>query len=298
MKLFNTISVEISAACNRRCKFCPVSVYQRPEELMSEIVFNVIISELASFDYGGRLEFYIYNEPLKNKSHFEKFARQARAMLPKATLMISTNGDYMKSAEDLEWLYNDIKINQVVLNAYVSKRYPVFIEWKREYERKHGKLIDDVYKSIPKGKKAIKIYDKSDGNNFGDGIFALQNRAGSIPDYLPIPKEPIKRMCVKPFRLLNINWRGEALICCNDYYADVPAGKIPENTLLEIWNGPVFSAYRKKLLAKKRTLPLCRTCDCHSGAYPANVDSSTAACMEDSGIEKIYKERIELRRHK
>ncbi len=299
MKLFNTISVEISAACNRRCKFCPVSVYQRPEELMSEVVFGSILGELAALKYAGRFEFYIYNEPLKNRSHFDRLARQARMMLPRATLMVSTNGDYMKSHEDLEWLYDDIGINQVVLNAYVAKRYPVFLQWKQEYEAKHGELMDVVYLPIPSGRRAIKVYDKSDGDNFGDGIFSLQNRAGSIPEFLPVPTEPIKRMCVKPFRLLNINWRGEAMICCNDYYADVPAGRIPESTLVQIWNGPVFSAYRRRLLKKDRTLPLCRTCDCHSGAYPANVDKDPGSeAMSDESIEAIYNARLAARTEK
>ena len=293
MKLFNTISVEISAACNRRCKFCPVSVFQRTEELMSEVTFSAIISELAALKYRGRFEFYIYNEPLKNSEHFERCARQARATL-KATLMVSTNGDYMKSVDDLEWLYS-LGINQVVLNAYTAKRYPVFLSWQKEYEQKHGKLGDTVYSPIPRGAKAIKVYDKSNGDEFGSGVFALQNRAGSIPDYLPVPKEPLKRMCVKPFRLLNINWRGEAMICCNDYYADVPAGQVPQQSLLEIWNGPVFSAYRRKLLREDRSLPLCRTCDCHSGAYPANVDRSKGAAASDQAIEEIYVSRVAAR---
>jgi GTP 3',8-cyclase len=293
MKLFNTISVEISAACNRRCKFCPVSVFQRTEELMSEVTFSAIISELAALKYRGRFEFYIYNEPLKNREHFERCARQARATL-KATLMVSTNGDYMKSVDDLEWLYS-LGINQVVLNAYTAKRYPVFLSWQKEYEQKHGKLGDTVYSPIPRGAKAIKVYDKSNGDEFGSGVFALQNRAGSIPDYLPVPKEPLKRMCVKPFRLLNINWRGEAMICCNDYYADVPAGQVPQQSLLEIWNGPVFSAYRRKLLREDRSLPLCRTCDCHSGAYPANVDRSQGAAASDQAIEEIYVSRVAAR---
>ena len=293
MKLFNTISVEISAACNRRCKFCPVSVFQRTEELMSEVTFSAIISELAALKYRGRFEFYIYNEPLKNREHFERCARQARATL-KATLMVSTNGDYMKSVDDLEWLYS-LGINQVVLNAYTAKRYPVFLSWQKEYEQKHGKLGDTVYSPIPRGAKAIKVYDKSNGDEFGSGVLALQNRAGSIPDYLPVPKEPLKRMCVKPFRLLNINWRGEAMICCNDYYADVPAGQVPQQSLLEIWNGPVFSAYRRKLLREDRSLPLCRTCDCHSGAYPANVDRSQGAAASDQAIEEIYVSRVAAR---
>jgi hypothetical protein len=175
----------------------------------------------------------------------------------------------------------------------------VFLEWQAEYEGRHGKLSDTVYSPIPQGSKALKVYDKSDGDNFGSGVFSLQNRAGSVPDFLPIPEEPLKRMCVKPFRLLNINWRGEAMICCNDYYADVPAGRVPEQSLLEIWSGPIFSAYRKKLLDEDRSLPLCRTCDCHSGAYPANVDKAEGLSVaSEEQIESIYVARLAARASK
>ena len=294
MRLFNTISIEISAACNRRCTFCPVSVYQRAEELMSEVTYGAILGELAALKYRGRVEFYIYNEPLKNADHFERCARQASSLL-KATLMVSTNGDYMKNVDSLRWLY-DLGINQVVLNAYTAKRYPVFLEWRAQYEQAHGKLSDVVYQKIPRGSRSLKIYDKSDNDTLGSGVFSFQNRAGSVPAFLPAPKSPLKRMCVKPFRLLNINWRGEAMVCCNDYYADVPIGKVPDQSLVEIWNGPVLSAYRRKLLSEDRSLPLCRTCDCHSGAYPANVDRDAGAeIATEELIEEIYAERVSKR---
>lgn len=292
MRLFNTISVEISAACNRSCSFCPVSVKKRKEELMPEIVYQAIIGELSSLKYSGRLEFYIYNEPLKNKAHFEQCARQAAASLPKATLMVSTNGDYLKSSQEVDWLFS-LGVRQVVLNAYTASRYPVFLEWKQELESRHGKLSENVYSAIPAKQKALKVYDKSNSQNFGGGVFALQNRAGSIPDFLPPTKEPVKRMCVKPFRLLNINWRGEALVCCNDYYGDMPVGKVPRDTLVQIWNSPVLAAYRKHLINKDRSLPLCRTCDCHAGAYPGNVDSShSGPVASEKEIENIYLKRI------
>lgn len=295
MRLFNTISVEISAACNRSCKFCPVSVYKRTEELMPEIVFQAIIGELSSLKYSGRFEFYIYNEPLKNKAHFERCVRQAAASLPKATLMVSTNGDYLKSSEEIDWIYS-LGIRQVVLNAYTASRYPVFVEWKKQVESRLGGLSENVYSQLPAKQRALKVYDKSNAENFGDGVFALQNRAGSIPAFLPPTKEPVKRMCVKPFRLLNINWRGEALVCCNDYYADVPAGTVPHQTLLQIWNGPVLSAYRQHLISKDRSLPLCRTCDCHAGAYPANVDSShRGSVASPQEIEETYLKRVSAR---
>lgn len=292
MKLFNTISVEISAACNRSCSFCPVSVARRDEEMMSEVTYSAILGELNALNYSGRLEFYIYNEPLKNKKHFERCAVQAAAMIPRATLMVSSNGDFLKSEKDLEWIYS-LGVQQIVLNAYGAKRLPPYLLWEEKLKAKYKNLTDVVYSSIPKSKIALKVYDKVDPLEFGGGVFALQNRAGNIPDFLAPTCEAVPRMCVKPFRLLNINWRGEAMICCNDYYADVPCGRVPDQSLVEIWEGPILSAYRKKLLNKDRSLPLCRTCDCHSGAYPANVDKKQGKQIAtDQSIEGLYAARV------
>ena len=292
MKLFSTISVEISAACNRSCSFCPVSVFKRTEEMMSSEVFLSILNELSSLNYNGRFGFYIYNEPLKDKKNFEKRVTQAAAMIPRATLVVSTNGDYLKSEDELEWMFK-IGMQQIVLNAYSSKRLPKYLEWEKSLKSKHKNITDNVYSTISKRKLGLKVYDKVDPHEFGDGVFALQNRAGNIPEFMAPTCSAIPRMCVKPFRLLNINWRGEAMVCCNDYYADVPCGKIPDQSLVEIWEGPILSRYRKNLLNKDRSLPLCRSCDCHAGAYPSNVDKTTGKKLATKQeVQELFNSRV------
>lgn len=297
MKLFTTIAVEIGSACNRRCKFCPVSVYKRPDELMDSGTFDAIASELAGLKYKGRVELYIYNEPMKHKKHLEKCVAKLRLSNPGATLMVSTNGDYMKTVGDLLWLY-EIGIQQVVLNAYTARRYPLFKGWQSDLQNRFNNSVsENVYQRISQNQIALKVYDKSDAVEFGTGVHALQNRAGAIPDFLPATSKPVERMCVKPFRLLNINWNGQAMICCNDYYGDVPAGQVPEQTLREIWFGKVFTLYRRRLLNKDRSLPLCRTCDCHAGAYPGNVKKPHKETPEATTqfVEQIYQEALDKR---
>ena len=117
------------------------------------------------------------------------------------------------------------------------------------------------------------MLDKSNTKLFGKGIFRLVNRAGNIPEFLPSLKQPVERMCVKPFRILNINWLGQALVCCQDYYGKVVYATLQKSTLVEIWSHPVLNRYRKELKRKNRSLPLCKNCDCHAGAYPSNVSA-------------------------
>jgi len=291
MRIFNTLSLELSATCNRSCVFCPVSVYKRPEEFIPKHLVTKAANELAELKYKGRVEFYIYNEPLKSRSTLYHALEVFKEVIPQATLMISTNGDYLKGSADLKDLY-DRGLNQVILNAYSPKQHPKFIEWMRELNIDMEK---NAYKPTARNARVGRALDKSVVEEFGKGVHSLQNRAGSIPEFLAVPDEPLKKMCVKPFRLLNINWEGEAMICCNDYYGDVEVGNLESSTLVELWEHPVFIRYRKSLLEKDRSLPLCRDCDCHSGAYPHLVDIKGGPTANKIGIEKRYKQKVEKR---
>lgn len=264
---------------------------------MSPRVFEAIVSNLADLKYKGRVELYIYNEPMKHRKHLERCVTKMRSAIPSATLMVSTNGDYMKTSADLSWLY-EIGIKQVVLNAYTQKRYPLFKKWEDELHAEGTvQWTENVYSKMRKAEYGLKVYDKSNPDAFGGGVFALQNRAGSIPDFIKPTAEPIARSCVKPFRLLNINWNGQAMICCNDYYGDVNAGNVPEETLEQIWFGKVLTLYRRKLMNKDRSLPLCRVCDCHAGAYPSNIGKpeEDAPQADEVELEIAYKKQVESR---
>lgn len=283
MKLFNTVALEISARCNRRCKFCPVAYNTRPDERMSLDLFLMAIDQLRALNYRGRIEFYIYNEPLKDREWALACIEHARRVVPRATLMIATNGDYLKGTDSIMDLY-DAGLNQLLINCYS----------KGLYERRQPWLLGllpgvsrsgRVYSATGPRSKVIWMLDKSDPAVFGEGVFGLINRAGNIPKFKPALAQPLERMCVKPFRMLNINWCGHALVCCNDYHGEMAYGTLRDATLVELWNSPVMQTYRARLWRKQRDQPLCDVCDCHSGAYPANVDHSDKKMMP---VEQLY----------
>lgn len=292
MKLFTTLCLELTAQCNRKCTFCPVAYNSRPDEAMAMETIESACDQLAQLKYRGRVELYIYNEPLKQRQMLYDALAAFKLRCPAVTTMIATNGDYLKGTEDIAQLFGR-GLQAIILNAYTAKQAQRFKEWVAAFP---DASTNDVYKALPRGKHAIRAYDKSGPPaSFGTGIFRLQNRAGNVGTFLAATPSPLKRMCVKPFRLLNINWRGEALICCNDYHGDVLAGRFPEQSLAEIWEGPVLSAYRAKLAKQDRSLPLCRVCDCHSGAYPGNIDKSGGVVASDVAIEEAYAARVDAR---
>jgi len=290
MKLFNTLSLEITSWCNRKCKFCPVAYNTRPKHRMKVDILDDAAVELASIRYRGRVEFYIYNEPCAEFSWLLECVSKFRKMVPNSCLMIATNGDYIQGPKEIESMF-DAGLNQILINCYSKGLYA---RRKKDWLSTISdsiKLNRSVYQRLPPSSKSIEILDKSVVETFGTGIFRLANRAGNISEFIPSLKVPAKRMCVKPFRILNIDCNGNALVCCQDYHADMSYGNLKTETLVDLWNHNVMNTYRRNLLAKDRSMPLCKHCDCTAGAYSYNVPAPDGKVVSKLTLLEMFHKR-------
>jgi hypothetical protein len=281
--MFNTIAIEVTSLCNRQCSWCPVAYNHRPDERMDEVVLHKILLELGDMNYAGRIELYIYNEPTRDMPYLLSTIQEVRRQVPRACIMIATNGDYLRGAAGIDRLFA-AGLNQLLINCYTPKLFERRVKWLEN----RSDIGDEIYSYVSPRRHVVQMLDKSSPETFGVGIFRLVNRAGNVPEFMPATPEPVARMCVKPFRLLNINWKGEALVCCQDYHGHVPIGTVSDQTLMQLWDSPVINAYRQHLLKKDRSLPLCRSCDCHAGAYPSNVPHPTGPVARIEQIEAAY----------
>ena len=306
IRLFSNIAVEISSQCNRSCKFCPNSIFERPDEYMPMEMIERIVAELKSLKYNGRYEHYIYNEPTRDARLLEVIT-YVKKELPRATQMINTNGDYFKSADDI-WALFEAGINQMQINIYSSgdgspsekifnngvrlaqKREAKMQNWVDSLTEKYGLSQElSLYQNIGPSKKVCKVVNKYGVlNTFTDkdaeGPNVWTNRSGLVPQFKEGLQEPISKHCTKPFRFLNINWRGEAFLCCNDFNAETSVGNVNEKTLVELWNSFELNVYRLKLQNKKRDCFLCNKCDFNGGYYPHMIDNVTFGEENDKMI--------------
>src|SRR5690606_16860825 len=88
----------------------------RPDELMPMQLIQKIVDELADLNYDGRFEPYVYNEPFRDPRLLD-IVRLVAARVPKACIMISTNGDYLKSKAQVAAVF-EAGVRQLMINIY------------------------------------------------------------------------------------------------------------------------------------------------------------------------------------
>jgi len=228
----SAVAIEISSLCNRKCKWCPNSKQDREEAYLETELYYKIIADLEGFD--GEICFHLYNEPLLDKRLVE-FIKYAKDKLPQVKPYIATNGDFM--TYKLWGRLKDAGLSYALIT---------------QYDDKVSRRIQNIQRELP------------DDNSFKVQIFSKKsygNRAGAL-EQTRNNELPLSIPCARPFFQLCINYKGQAILCCNDYYGDVIPGDLHNTHWRDIWYGDILKYYRERLSHGDRaSLPLCRSCD-------------------------------------
>jgi len=73
---------------------------------------------------------------------------------------------------------------------------------------------------------------------------------------------PLGMRCRRPEQQLCINYKGEVVLCCNDYLGLVKAGSLWTDSVQTLWRSQLFTHYRTLLRSGERGhLKLCKDCD-------------------------------------
>lgn len=116
------VEIEIFSFCNRKCWFCPNSFIDRNSTniLMQEELYLKILNELKSINYNNMISYSRYNEPTSNRKIFIKRLKQAKTIIPNATLHTNTNGDFL-SRDYLDELY-EAGLKSMNIQSYLNKK--------------------------------------------------------------------------------------------------------------------------------------------------------------------------------
>jgi len=232
---FTFVSIEISTYCNRRCWYCPNAQSDRGsvenKKFLPDAVFYKVIDELASYRFNGFVSPNLYGEPLLDE-RLIPFVRYTREKLPFAAIIIFTNGDFLT----VEYYQRLVKTG--VSNFWITQH------------------SDEVSENV----RGVLEYRNTHGDNGVHLIFeklaVIRNRGGLIENGIPLKPNECRLMMPE----VSIDYRGNVVLCCHDYYGSVVFGNVASEKLLDIWKKPQFRQLRKKMKKGIVELPICKKC--------------------------------------
>ena len=258
--LFHSIQIQTQTICNLNCQFCPNNKIEREHGIMSLEIYEKIINELSHLNYTGEIMLYLQNEPLLDK-RMNKLIKYAHEKCPKAIIGLFSNGTNLTN-EMLGNLF-DSGLTFLRINDYSMVQ-------ANKYNRKEGydiKLKVQNFECFASNQKKIKIYC------YFPDISKMSNRSG-LMEGVGIPT-PLNLFCNRPFEQMYINFKGEALFCCNDWMFDEIMGDLSKNTLFEIWTNDKYNFLRAELFRNTRK-GICRDCDYTSFLFPKIIIAKLA----------------------
>lgn len=235
------ISIETINRCNSTCEFCPASrnTDTRPFQKMEESLFYKIIRELKQVEYDGYLNLYVNNEPLIDP-RIEAWYQYAREQLPKAKLLLYTNGTLLDQ-ERFKKLA--ACIDKMIINNYAERL-----------------VLHDNLKELHSFVKANRAYwDRDITIQIRYIREILTNRAGSAPN--GIQKRRQNKICIMPFTDLTIFPDGRVGLCCSDALEKTCYGNVRTESLWDIWNSRQYEQLRKLIGKNRESYDFCKGCD-------------------------------------
>lgn len=292
---FDQVEIQIVSWCNRSCAFCPSGKFPVDKEMMSLRTVDNIIAHLEPRNFAGTVGLHLMCEPLLHKKVGE-IIDAFRTRLPQTYIRIESNGDVLdKEFGRLSELFES-GLNEILVNCYDSRA---------QFDTRNGAILalasrdPEIWywnQRMAWPKTARSDWRVVRLRAFYEDNYALRNWAGHVglqrPERISFP---IPLSCARPFRRLHVNYRGEVVLCNNDWKHEVVVGDLNTESLDDVWNAPLLSDYRRRLLEKDRDMRLCRTCD--NGVPSSNpprlppADSWAAGRQFWSNAKKRFTER-------
>ncbi len=234
---FYNLEVEISTACNRRCTYCPNSKFDKGllknMKKMDIELFKKIVNELSELKFIGRFHYHFYNEPLLD-SRLVLLVQYVKTKCPKIRSVIVSNGEYLT-----------VDMYKKLVQAGATE---FFIT---EHSQKSFNNVRDI---LEYRKNA-----ENDSAEFNSRKLEMLCNRGGLVEIEKKKRWKIKQ-CSRPSRCLQIDYEGNVILCCNDYFSTVKFGNVKNEKLINIWNKREFKQLRKDIKNNIYNLEICKKC--------------------------------------
>jgi cyclic pyranopterin phosphate synthase len=233
--IFTQIEIETNTNCNRKCRICPRHKHDREVGLMPDDLYAHLLDQLVSFGFRGRVSPVFYNEPLMDP-RLARLMREAKTKLPKSTIVVFTNGSLL-TTENIRGLV-DSGVDTLLVSQYEQNL------------RADATPYADAVRDLPESYRKHIRY-----RTLGEEDY-LSTSGGLVP----VKKAVTKTRCMQASLSCVVDFRGDVVLCCNDYYGNHVFGNVGREHILDIWNKPDFVKLRKQLRHGDFQLDICKAC--------------------------------------
>lgn len=291
------INIETSSQCNRACPYCPNSLYDRRKTntFFDWPTYEKIVDDLASIDYDRRISLVGLNEPLMHMDDFLARLRLIREKLPKAHLLIFTNGDYLD--KDAFQALRDVGVHELKVAMHLSKEKPYDERdiLKRVLDKSRELGLNPVLTDFTADKQiefqlagttmAVRLSQENymtEGHSRGETMTGV----GRKMENRTIP-------CIQPFDNFIVNYKGDVLPCCTtigatEEIAPCIVGNVKDASIFDIYCGEKLTAWRRSLMVEGEKRHPCATCPENWPGFPANwAEIVTKAFETANAVEAV-----------
>lgn len=236
--IFRLVTIETITACNRRCEYCPNAYTERGtlanKQLLDEAIFLKVMDELAEIGFQGTLVPGFYGEPLLDP-RLPMLLTEAKRRLPRMNITLITNADFLTVPTYQELTQAGVTLFDITLHG-----------------RTASKALREVFSyHLQHRAKQVQISCSIPGN-----MKRWSNRGGSL-ELQALEK---KRVCSRPTEIIVIDYQGNMILCCQDYFSSVQFGNVRHERLMDIWRKPEYRKLRAELRAGIMRPLICQQC--------------------------------------
>lgn len=263
------INIETSSQCNRVCDYCPNGMYDRRtfNSFFDKEAYERIVDDLASIDFHRRISLVGLNEPLLHMEDFTWRLRLLQQRLPKAYVLIFTNGDYL-TREIFDHLV-DCGVTDLRISIHLGRGKPYS---ERDMLQRIFSKANELGLTAELNEFAP---DKSIGFAFkGSPIKVLMrqsnymtqgNSRGEVMKGVGKQVEGRTIPCFLPYDNFIINYRGDVLPCCGTIGASEEikpfiVGNVREQSIFDIYASKELTAWRRHTMRSGPLRHPCATC--------------------------------------
>lgn len=301
------IIIDISAACNATCPFCP-RVYmpeERSKGYMNLELFKFILKE-AKKEKIKNIRLYSTAEPTLHPQ-FDEIIELLK--LDNFFVSVSTNASmldkHINSLMKVDIL--QFSIEGWDKESYEKYRFP--LKFDKVYS--NIKLFDEKRKKINSSPKVstnllltkdtdlekymnlwgdfmdeIHIHFMLEATLYENNKFVSKKNEKIIDEYFNFQKQNKNFLCGYPFNILTVAFDGKIALCCNDFSAEMNMGHIKDG-IEKVFRSKVISHIRDEFFSQN--LDKCKNCSYFTKPYSEDI---LTIKQEINSLDLKYKNKI------